>query len=148
MADVSATIDKLRKESEEKIAEATRLQALQAEFPDLQKYVGRWDKVAFYSKTVNTRVTRFDVRHNCGCCNDSPLEIWPYLETPHGKVYSDPPKFVVGEKHWIAGDRPYEGWKDKMQEAGLPEAVIGAVSMIFKEGAELRRSLVEDEDDG
>lgn len=139
-------ITKLRNEAQSKEAEAKQLEALLAEFPDLQKYTGRWKKVAFYSKAVNQHVERFDIRHNCGCCSDSPLEVWPFLETPHGKVYSDPPKFVVGEQHWISGDRPYDGWKDKLQEAQIPEVIIGTVEMHFKQCAKERRELVEDDD--
>lgn len=139
-------IAKLREERDQKDQEAKRLEVLLAEFPDLQKYTGRWNKVAFYSPTVNGRVNRFDMRHNCGCCRDSPLELWPYLETPHGKVYSDPPKFVIGEQHWISGDRPSDDWKKKLQEAGLPEDIIGAVSMHFKKCAEERKLLAESDD--
>lgn len=139
-------IAKLKEERDQKDQEAKRLETLLAEFPDLQKYTGRWNKVAFYSKAVNSRVDRFDLRHNCGCCNDSPLELWPYLETPHGKVYSDPPKIVIGEQHWISGDTPSPGWKKKLQEAGLPETIIGAVSMHFKKCAEERKLLAEADD--
>jgi len=135
----------LRNEQDKKRLEAERLERLGQAFPDLQKYVGRRNKVAFYSKTVNSRVNRFDLRHNCGCCRDSPLELWPYLETPDGNVYSDPPKFTVGEQHWIAGDRPQKGWKGQLQRAGLPEVIIGAVEMHFQKGIEERKSLAESE---
>lgn len=138
-------IAKLREERDAKAAEAKQLEALMAEFPDLQKKVGRWNKVAYYSKTVNTKVNYYDLRHNCGCCNDSPLELWPYLETPHGKVYSDPPCFQVGEKHWISGDRPYEGWKDKLREAGLPTTIIEAVSSHFRQCSDDRRALADED---
>ena len=147
MADVGKTVGSLLQEAADKMAEAERLKALMKEFPDLQKYVGRWNKVAYYSKTVNEKVQRFDLRHNCGCCNDSPLEVWPYLETPHGKVYSDPPQFVVGERHWISGDVPHSGWKKLLQEAHLPEAIIGAISAHFREDAEYRKSLADDDDE-
>lgn len=147
MTGITETIGKLHKEAADKAAAAGKLAALHAEFPDLKKRVGRWDKIAYFSKTANPLVKRFDIRHNCGCCNDSPLEIWPYIETPHGNVYSDPPMFSVGERHWISGDKPYPGWKDKLAEAGIPEDIIGAVSMHFKQCAAERRELVDDEDD-
>jgi hypothetical protein len=143
---VHKDIAKLREERDAKSQEADRLEALLAEFPDLQKKVGRWEKVAFYSKAANERANRFDIRHNCGCCNDSPLEVWPYLETPHGNVYTDPPMFQVGERHWISGDTPYPGWKDKLREARIPEDIIGAVSMHFKKCAQERKDLCEADD--
>jgi hypothetical protein len=106
-------------------------------FPNLRRREGRWKKIAYYTKDVNTRVTRFDSRHNCGCCDDSPLEIWPYLETPYGKVYSDPPEFRVGERDsCYGGDIPHKGWDARMRDAGIPEEVIGPVSMIFRDSAD------------
>lgn len=110
-------------------AEAERLAELSKLYPDLQKYVGRWNKVAYYSKTVNAAVTNVDIRHNCGCCSDSPLEAWPFIETPHGRVYSDPSKFWVGQRSDYAesGERPDEGWDTKMRDAKIPEAVIARV---------------------
>lgn len=138
MSGIQAELDKLSKEAEEKKAEADKLVRLSATFPDLQKHVGRWNKVAYYSASVNSKVERFDLRHNCGCCQDSPLEVWPYLETSDGKVYSDPPCFQVGEKYYLGGDRPYPKWREKLEAAGLPEVIIGAISMHFKEDKEAR----------
>lgn len=145
---VPKAIEKLRKEAAEKLAKANEIEALLKEYPDLREKVGRWNKVAYCSKAVNPKVNRFDIRHNCGCCNDSPLEIWPYLESPLGNIYSDPPKFVVGERHWMGGDKPYGGWKREMQEAGIPEGIIGAVSMHFKKDRDDRiASASEDGED-
>jgi hypothetical protein len=147
MNPIEKEIEKLTSESSKSQDEADRLSSLWAEYPDLKRQVGRWHKVVYYSQTVNAEAQRFDIRHNCGCCNDSPLEIWPYLETKYGNVYSDPPCFRVGERHWIAGDRPYDGWEDKMHEANIPENVIGAVQIHFEQGREERRRAAEDEDE-
>jgi len=125
-------IQKLRQESGSKLAEADRLVRLIEAFPDLKKHVGRWNKVAYYSKSVNSKVTRFDLRHNCGCCSDSPLEVWPYQETEHGNIYSDPPCFQVGERSYLGGDTPYSAWEDKLKTAGIPESIIGAIEMHFE----------------
>jgi len=128
---------KLRKEAEAKLAEADRLARLQAEFPDLRKQVGRWDKVAYCSKSVNSKVTHYEARHNCGCCNDSPLEIWPYLETANGRIYSDPPEFKLGERDpMYGGDIPYPGWRDKLRAAGIPEAIVDKLKHHFREERE------------
>lgn len=135
----------LQAEAAKKLAEADRLQKLTELYPDLQKRVGRWDKVAYYSKAVNALVTNYDQRYNCGCCNDSPLEIWPYLETPHGRVYSDPPEFRVGEKYWMGGDKPYAGWKEEMQKAGIPESIIDRVQFHFDAGRQRRIEAASDD---
>lgn len=149
---VPRDIEQLRKEAAEKIALAGQLEQLLVKYPNLRKHTGRWNKVAYYSKDVNAVVDRFDMRHNCGCCNDSPLEVWPYLETPLGKVYSEPSMFRVGEKEpYYHGDRPYKGWDKTMRDAGIPEPIIGAVKMHFKreadEAKELAESLYDNETD-
>jgi len=141
---VPRTIAELRKEAAEKIAEADKLEAMLKVYPNLCKKVGRWNKVVFYTKDVNALVTRFDIRHNCGCCADSHLEVWPYLETPYGNVYSDPPEFRVGHKEPIyGGNRPDKGWDKVMKDAGIPEAIVGAVRMHFKRSADEARGLAE-----
>lgn len=122
----------LQEEASKKQAEAERLQKLSASVPNLQKHVGRWNKVVYYSPDANPKATRFDMRHNCGCCSDSPLEVWPYMETEHGNVYSSPPCFQVGERCYLGGDTPYPGWEGKLKEYGLPEVIIGAVRMHFE----------------
>lgn len=133
-------VAKLRNEAAKQNSEADKLQKFATAFPDVQKYVGRWNKVAYFSKSANPRVTRFDLRHNCGCCNDSPLEIWPYLETEFGNVFSDPPKFVVGEKDSMSyGDRPFKGWRKEMEASGIPESILGAVAMHFRNAEESAR---------
>lgn len=142
---VPRTIEELRKEAAQKLNEADKLEKLLRAFPNLRKQTGRWNKVAYYSKDVNSKVNRFDLRHSCGCCSDSVLEIWPFLETPDGDIYSDPPKFVVGEKHWIAGDRPYANWNKEMRSANIPEAIIDAVQMHFENGKQERLAMVQEE---
>lgn len=133
---VPREVAKLRKEAAEKIAQAEKIEALLKEFPALRQRTGRWNKVAYYAKEANSKANRFDLRHNCGCCQDSPLEVWPYFESPAGNVYSEPPMFRVGEKEpYYGGDIPRAGWDTEMREAGLPEDIIGAVSMHFKREA-------------
>lgn len=138
-------IQKLHGEIEIKKKEVNNLLNLIEIYPDIRKETGRWNKTVFCSKLTNNIVTKFDMRHNCGCCNDSPLEIWPYLETPHGNVYSDPPKFVVGEMHWISGDRPYENWNKKMRDHNIPEAIIDAIQVHFDNCKARRKELLENE---
>lgn len=128
-------IHKLEKDQEELKEKIASLRALKEQFPNLKKHTNRWNSVRYCSKDVNDKVKRFDISHNCGCCNDSPLEIWPYLETEHGKVYSDPPYFRVGENS-AYGDRPYPEWSKEMKEANIPEMIIGAVSLHFKKEKE------------
>jgi hypothetical protein len=130
---VAREIATLRAEAEAKKAESDRLTALLAAFPDLRRYEGRWKKVAYWSPTVNEKVTDFDYRANCGCCSDSPIEVWMYVETPHGRVYSDPPMFFVGHRNAeMGGDDPEAGWQEKLRAARLPEAIVERVGHLFR----------------
>lgn len=134
---VPRTIEALRKEATEKLAEAEQLEAMFREFPDLRKYTGRWNKVAYYSKTVNHRVNNLDIRHNCGCCSDSPLEVWPYIETAHGRIYSDPASFFVGRRDsYSGGDVASHGWQDGLRKAGIPEEMIERIGRMMHDFGE------------
>jgi hypothetical protein len=141
---ISEEITKTEKEAAAKLEEIEHLKKLEKNFPDIKKHIGRWNKVAYYSKTINEKADRFDKRYNCGCCNDSPLEIWPYLETEFGKIYTDPPVFRVGEKHWISGSVPYKNWEKNLIEAGIQESVIGAIQMHFEYSNKERLKMAED----
>ena len=136
MSDISAKILLLRKEAQQKLEEAHKLELVLDKFPDLRSYEGRWKKEVVYSEGANTKVTKYDSRHNCGCCEDSPLEIWPYMEYEGTRIYSDPPCFVVGEKESWTRDRPYEGWQDKLKEANIPNTIISTIEYHFTKNEE------------
>jgi hypothetical protein len=130
MTTIGEEVSKVRAEALKQQAEAERLVKLAEAFPDLKKHTGRWGKIAYYSASVNEKVIDYDQRHNCGCCNDSPLEIWPFLETELGRVYSDPPSFQVGER-FDYGDRPYPKWEDSLRKAKIPESILERVQAHF-----------------
>lgn len=135
------SIEQLAKERDEAAkklatidAEIARVQALTQLYPDLKRHVGRWNKVAYCSPSVNGLVTDFEHRFNCGCCGDSPMELWPYLETPHGRIYSSPTGIFVGEKDpFFGGAVSRSGWREDLQRHGLPEALIEKVAVLFKD---------------
>lgn len=129
---VPKAIEQLRKEAADKLAEASRIEKLSTAFPDLRRQTARWEKVSYSSKSVNSGVTNYDNRHSCGCCNDSPLQIFPYINTEYGKVYSNPSCFTVGERDYHGGDISYSGWDVKMREADIPEALIERVRGLFQ----------------
>lgn len=129
---IPEAIERLRKEAAEKLAEADKIKKLLAAFPDLRRQVNRWEKVSYSSASVNPKVTDYESRHNCGCCSDSPLEIFPYLDTEWGRVYSNPACFTVGEQDpYGGGDKPYPGWDEKMRQAGIPQPIIERVSYLL-----------------
>jgi len=125
-------VDKARAELAERQAALNRIENLASIYPDLGRYEGRWKRVVYRSALVNAEVTDVFFRYNCGCCGDSPLEVWPFLKTEHGEVYSTPACFSVGEKHWISGARPNAKWETELRAAGLPDVVIERVRARFE----------------
>lgn len=122
----------LRNDAAKKLQEAEEIEAKAKAFPGLKRHVGRWNKIAYYSRSVNEKTDNYDIRHNCGCCSDSPLEIWPFIETESGRIYSDPPSFMVGQRDaWRGGDEPYTGWDDKLRAVGISEELIQRVACHF-----------------
>lgn len=138
-------IQKLLDEANEKLSAAKRLVALKSIYPDLKRQEGRWGKKVYASATANASVDSVDLRHNCGCCPDSPLEAWPYLETEYGRVYSLPAMFVVGEATYCQGDVPRSGWKERLLENNIAPEAIKIINAHFeKERQEYIDNLQED----
>jgi hypothetical protein len=79
-------VNEAKKKAEAFQQELNRVKALESVYPDLEIEVGRWNKKVYSSKTVNGIVDNYETRFNCGCCSDSPYEVWPYLETEFGRV--------------------------------------------------------------
>lgn len=123
-------INDLKKQSQTSVQKAEHLTNLLKIYPDLQKYVGRWGKEAFCSVSVNSKVDDYDLRHNCGCCRDSPLEVWPFLNTEHGKIYSYPAMYMIGENSFN-GDIPYPNWEDRLKNNNISEVVIKKLEQYF-----------------
>jgi hypothetical protein len=136
--------DAAAKKLAETDAEITRVQKLTQLYPDLKRHVGRWNKVVYCSPSVNGIVTDYETRHNCGCCRDSPLELWPYLETPHGRVYSSPTGIFIGEQDpYTYNDISKPGWREDLRKYGLPEKLIERVAMRFKDEYEKAKEELE-----
>jgi hypothetical protein len=144
---IQEKLDELRREAEKNQVEAEKLEELAKLYPDLEEHIGRWNKSVMCSASVNGLVTDFDDRFNCGCCPDSPWEVWPYLDTPCGKVYSNPAEFQVGEKYEGSAATPCKDWQNSLRKAGISEKVIEGVSNRFDSfREELKNSLKKDLD--
>lgn len=125
-------------------AEVLRVEKLQALYPDLKRHVGRWEKVVCCSAAVNGLVDQYETRYNCGCCGDSPMELWPYVETPHGRVYSNPTGIFIGERDpYFGGATSRSGWREQLQGYGLPETLVEKVALLFKDEREKALEAVE-----
>lgn len=133
MSSTQENINELQKEIENKQVELDNLKKLLELYPNLKKHINRWGYVKYYSKNVNSICDNYDLGHNCGCCEDSPLELWLYKETEYGKVYSDPIGIMIGEKDpYYRCDKPYEGWEKELRGYNITESIINKVSKTFE----------------
>lgn len=130
MSDIKEYILKLKKEIENKQKEVDNIGKLIELFPDLEAYTDRWKNKYFIAKSANSKVTRYYTKHNCGCCSDSPLEFWAYLETEYGKVYSNPSGVFIGQKSDYK-DNIYSDWKEKLLGLNIPQNIIDAMELSF-----------------
>jgi len=127
------SVKKKLEEIEKANAEKALLEALTKEFPDLKIHTNRWGRKRYSAKSANSRVDQYDSGFNCGCCEDSPLEIWPYLETMGTKIHSDPTGIMVADRYDSYDGEEYRklsayaGWKDRFVGNGISEKVINAV---------------------
>jgi hypothetical protein len=120
------------------------LKLIDTKYPDLRKSVNRWSKIRYASAKANESVSSCDISHNCGCCVDSSLEVWPYLIDEATKIYSDPPSFQVAEKNQYGyGEIPYPNWEEKMREADINERVISKVEKYLEDNP----PIYEDDED-
>jgi hypothetical protein len=142
---VKVQLDEAVSAANAKAAELERVEKLTTMYPDLSRREGRWKRVVLCSRLVNDQATDVFLRFNCGCCPDSPLEAWPYVKTEHGDVYSDPPYFMVGERHWISGSTPLENWEASLRRESIAETVITRLREHFGLERSKRIALVTEE---
>lgn len=135
---MSTTIDDelkaLKEKQNKEKEELDKLEKLKELYPDLEVYTGRWNKKVYSSKLANASVDSYDERYNCGCCGDSPLEIWPYKETENGRIYSSPAKFTIANRNDFqpAGYVLYDNWKDVLVNADLNKDFINKAFNMFE----------------
>ena len=113
--------------------ESIRLQELLKLFPDLHERKNRWKRSFLSSKEVNSQATDVEIGHSCGCCEDSSLFVYPFIETEYGKVFSDPYYFCVGSKNvYGTGENPDKNWEEKLQKENISQIAIDAVTEYLK----------------
>jgi hypothetical protein len=98
-------------------------------FPDITYNVNRWKTKRLSSKLVTPRVTHVEVRANCGCCNDSGLEIWPYIVHGEHRIYSNPCGITVGDVF----NGLSENYKERIEGKGFPDSIFSLIETQVKE---------------
>jgi hypothetical protein len=109
-------------------AKLARFEQLRQRFPDLDVAVDRWRHERYTSALVNPIADQVELKHNCGCCADSPLEARPYIEVDGARVYARPDCYQVGEKVSYTRDRPYPDWQAGLVKQGISAAAIARVA--------------------
>ncbi len=131
MSPIAEEIKKIEALIKKNKSELDKINGLLGLYPDLEMQVGRWDKVAYCSASVNSIVTDYESRYNCGCCADSPLEVWLYINTEFGKVYSSPAHFFIGKRSYEGGDKAYADWENILRKKNIPENLIEKLRCYF-----------------
>jgi hypothetical protein len=127
-----------KEELQEKIreyqAELQSVESIEDDIPDLETGYDRWSHEYYTAKSVNTRVTNALFKHSCGCCDDAPLRMWPYVILEGKQIYSSPMYFTIGEQCPNCFENiAYSGWEEELHKAGIPESVIDIGRNYFKE---------------
>lgn len=117
-------------EAQAQVEKAEKAMRLAERYTDLKVSIDRWERERYVSASVNSLCDDMEIRHNGGCCEDSPVEIWPFLASSDGSVYAAGGPFRVGEK---AGgyEVPWEGWETTLRLAQIPNVLIERVAKWF-----------------
>ncbi len=117
------------------------------EYDDIYIDTSRWNTERYCSSHVNSLCSEVEIRHICGCCSDSPIEVevWPYIVNNNDiRIYSDPPGFIVGNGNFYGKEIPYDDWKVKLKDNNISDIVINKVTVWFNEHSE---NIFSDSDD-
>lgn len=101
------------------------------DFPDIHIHTNRWKQERLSSTKAIITAEEVEIRHNCGCCPDSPIELWPYCTYEGLRIYSDPCGITIGEANPFGGETPYADWQEKLRKLGFHEGIIEKVQAWF-----------------
>lgn len=118
-------------ELENKLNELKKIKEL---FPDIEIHKDRWEKERYSSSLALKKVDKTLFYHSCGCCPDAVLYVGPYLEVDGIEIYTNPERFIIGQKHAYGfGEEPDDDWEERLKNAGLTDTIIEQTRKFFKE---------------
>lgn len=124
---------KLRQDAVNNLQKATQLEHLLVRFPDLERSVNRWNHEKFCSSLVNPIAEQCYIHHNCGCCEDSPVEVEPFIEINDIIIHSKPYSVMVGQKKsYSYGDEPWGDWESLLTNHGFSDKILDEVRKHFQ----------------
>jgi len=136
-------IEKIKKQKKE-IARTEKVLEL---YPDIKEKIDRWSNKRLSSPSINSKTDRVHINHNCGCCEDSILQAWPYKIVNGIEVFSDPACFVIGEKipfYYGLGERSYDNWQEELRKENITETVINQIQKFFDDNKPQHIEYVDD----
>ena len=116
-------------------------------YPDIEEHTDRWSNKRISSSSINSETDQVFINHNCGCCDDSPLQVWPYKNVNGIEVFSNPACFIIGEKipfYSGIGERPYDNWQEKLRKENITETVINKRQIFFNDNKPQHIEYVDD----
>jgi len=117
---------------EDQITELNNKKKVIEKYFDISEYTDRWGTKRLSTSAINKEVDCVMIKHNCGCCPDSPLEVWPYKLIDEIEIYSKPAYFFVGEQNAYGyGDKPNNDWQKELRDAEIPEFIIEKIQEYF-----------------
>ena len=136
---IEEKIEKIKAEIEKLQSEWVLMEAAKAAYPDLKVHTNRWGTVRYTSAKAIALADKIEIAHNCGCCNDSPIELWPYMEYKSGginvafRIYAEGIPFCIGEKCCgCYGEKFDYGFGEKLRQKGLSEEIIKQATEWFE----------------
>lgn len=133
MKTIQEVIEDKREEISKIQKEIETLEILLKKYPDLERHVDRWRTERFMSKQINSIADKCYFAHSCGCCNDAPLFVRPYIidEETGAEIYSNPAQIFIGEKNpYPVPGRVYKperadpDWEEGLKKHNISQIVI------------------------
>ncbi len=113
---------------------ARKLEGVLKLFPDIEEHHDRWNTMRLCTPSINKLTDDVNINHNCGCCIDSPLQVWPYKNVQGTEIHSKPTCFTIGEQNAYGhGERSDPNWQEQLNKANIPQEVIDKVQVYLDE---------------
>ncbi|KKM80714.1 hypothetical protein LCGC14_1337050 [marine sediment metagenome] len=139
-------LNKIQEKLKDSQEQTKTLEILIKKYPDLDIHRDRWSAERYIAKSVNSKVNDVWFNHNCGCCEDSPLQAWPFIidDETKEKIHTKPACIAVGEKNqWGSGEIPWEDWEENFKKHNINSIIIDKVEQHFKDNKENNWKLEE-----
>jgi len=116
-----------------------QLRSLLKQYPDLGMSRDRWGKEVVFSNSLRSRDDlQYLIKNNCGCCSDSPKELWAYITLDDGKtlpisrVYTESHNMFIGVDATGYRTTPHSEFVEKLRKKGYSEKFIEKLSYLDK----------------